>query len=159
MEYLLDSEARLVKTTALFHLNRTNTKGFRTFSGLKQNILNAKIKHSFSSRSKINFQLNYTNSPKAEDAGGLKLEETRADFRQARQRNLEYDTFEKIDQFKLGMRWEQRWGSQWNLDSYAFYSFRDFYGKLPFENGGIIDLFRNYYGLGSRLAMKKPNPN
>ena len=153
--YQLTTQLKGVKTTALFHLNRTNTNGFRTFSGLKQNVFNAKIKHSFSSRSKINFQLNYTSSPKAEDAGGLKLEETRADFRQARQRNLDYDTFEKIDQFKIGMRWEQQWGSQWNLDSYAFYSFRDFYGKLPFENGGIIDLFRNYYGLGSRLSYKE----
>ena len=153
--YQLTSQLKGLKTTALLHLNHTNTKGFRAFSGLKQNVFNAKIKHSFNSRSKINFQLNYTNSPKAEDAGGLKLEETEADFRQARQRNLDYNTFEIIDQFKIGMRWEQQWGSQWNLDSYAFYSFRDFYGKLPFENGGIIDLFRNYYGLGSRLSHEE----
>ena len=37
------------------------------------------------------------------------------------------------------------------MDTYGFYTFRDFYGKLPFENGGIIDLTRNYYGFGSRL--------
>jgi len=153
--YQLTTQLKGAKTIALFHLNRTTTEGFRAFSGLKQNVFNAKIKHSFSPRSKINFQLNYTNSPKAEDAGGLKLDETEADFRQARQRNLDYNTFEKIDQFKIGMRWEQEWGSQWSLDSYAFYSFRDFYGKLPFENGGIIDLFRNYYGLGSRLSYEE----
>jgi iron complex outermembrane receptor protein len=99
--------------------------------------------------------MNYTNSPKAEDPGGLKLEETEVDFMQARGRNVEYNTFEKIDQFKIGFRWEQQWGSHWDLDSYAFYSFRDFYGKLPFENGGIIDLFRNYYGLGTRLTYKE----
>ena len=40
------------------------------------------------------------------------------------------------------------------LSTYGFYSFRDFYGKLPFENGGIIDLTRNYLGLGSRLNYK-----
>ncbi len=143
------------KTSALFHINRTFTKGFRTFSGLTQNVFNAKIKHQLSSRSKLNFQLNYTHSPRAEDAGGLKLEETEADFRQARKQNVDYDTFEKISQFKVGMRWEQQWGSQWSLDSYAFYSFRDFYGKLPFENGGIVDLFRNYYGLGTRLNYEE----
>ncbi|MEK9566918.1 MAG: TonB-dependent receptor [Flavobacteriaceae bacterium] len=143
------------KTSALFHINRTFTKGFRNFSGLTQNVFNAKIKHQLSSRSKLNFQLNYTHSPRAEDAGGLKLEETEADFRQARKQNVDYDTFEKISQFKVGMRWEQQWGSQWSLDSYAFYSFRDFYGKLPFENGGIVDLFRNYYGLGTRLNYEE----
>ena len=143
------------KTSALFHINRTLTKGFRTFSGLTQNVFNAKIKHQLSSRSKLNFQLNFTHSPRAEDAGGLKLEETEADFRQARKQNVDYDTFEKISQFKAGMRWEQQWGSQWSLDSYTFYSFRDFYGKLPFENGGIVDLFRNYYGLGTRLNYEE----
>ena len=143
------------KTSALFHINRTLTKGFRTFSGLTQNVFNAKIKHQLSSRSKLNFQLNFTHSPRAEDAGGLKLEETEADSRQARKQNVDYDTFEKISQFKVGIRWEQQWGSQWSLDSYAFYSFRDFYGKLPFENGGIVDLFRNYYGLGTRLNYEE----
>ena len=143
------------KTSALFHINRTLTKGFRTFSGLTQNVFNAKIKHQLSSRSKLNFQLNFTHSPRAEDAGGLKLEETEADSRQARKQNVDYDTFEKISQFKVGMRWEQQWGSQWSLDSYTFYSFRDFYGKLPFENGGIVDLFRNYYGLGTRLNYEQ----
>ena len=143
------------KTSALFHINRTLTKGFRTFSGLTQNVFNAKIKHQLSSRSKLNFQLNFTHSPRAEDAGGLKLEETEADSRQARKQNVDYDTFEKISQFKVGIRWEQQWGSQWSLDSYTFYSFRDFYGKLPFENGGIVDLFRNYYGLGTRLNYEE----
>ena len=143
------------KTSALFHINRTFTKGFRNFSGLTQNVFNAKIKHQLSSRSKLNFQLNYTHSPRAEDAGGLKLEETEADSRQARKQNVDYDTFEKISQFKVGIRWEQQWGSQWSLDSYTFYSFRDFYGKLPFENGGIVDLFRNYYGLGTRLNYEQ----
>ena len=153
--YQLTTQLGGEKTTALLHLNRTITEGYRNFSGLEQNVFNAKIMHELSTRSRINFQINYTNSPKAEDAGGLKLEETEADFRQARQRNVEYNTFEKIDQFKIGTRWEYQWGSQWDLDSYAFYSFRDFYGKLPFENGGIVDLFRNYYGLGARLTYKE----
>ena len=153
--YQLTTQIGGKKTTALVHLNRTTTEGFRKFSGLEQNIFNAKIKHELSSRSRVSFQMNYTNSPKAEDPGGLKLEETEVDFMQARGRNVEYNTFEKIDQFKIGFRWEQQWGSHWDLDSYAFYSFRDFYGKLPFENGGIIDLFRNYYGLGTRLTYKE----
>ena len=153
--YQLTSQLSGDKTTALFYLNRITTDGFRNFSGLEQNILNAKVKHELSSKSSLNFQLNYTNSPKAEDPGGLKLEETETDFRQARQRNLDYDTFEKINHFKIGLRWKKQWETQWDLDSYAFYSFRDFYGKLPFENGGIIDLFRNYYGLGTRLTFQE----
>ena len=155
--YQFTSQLSGEKTTALFYLNRVTTDGFRNFSGLEQNVLNAKVKHELSSNSNLNFQLNYTNSPKAEDPGGLKLAEAESNFRQARQRNLDYNTFEKINHFKIGMRWEKKWKNQWNLDSYAFYSFRDFYGKLPFENGGIIDLFRNYYGLGTRLTYQETN--
>ena len=41
------------------------------------------------------------------------------------------------------------------LKNYIFYSKRDFNGKLPFKNGGIIDLERNYYGVGSSLDFSK----
>ena len=142
-------------TTALFYLNRVTTNGFRNFSGLEQNVFNAKIKRKLSSNSSLNLQFNYTNSPMAEDAGGLKFDETETNFRQARQRNIDYNTFEKINHLKFGISLEKKWLNRWNLDSYAFYSFRDFYGKLPFENGGIIDLFRNYYGLGTRLTYEE----
>ena len=153
--YQLIGNVKGEKTTAVFALNRTVTDGFRVFSGLSQRILNTKIKHQINPNSSLTFQLNYTDSPRAEDAGGLTLEESETDFRQARQRNVDFDTYEQIEQFKTGLRWQQQWNSQWSMDSYGFYSFRDFYGKLPFENGGIVDLFRNYYGVGTRLTFQE----
>ena len=83
--------------------------------------------------SNLQAQLNYTQSPYAKDAGGLTMEEVLADRMQARERNMDYDAYEKINQFKVGLRWLQNWRTQWKLETYAFYSFRDFYGKLPFE--------------------------
>ena len=153
--YQLIGNVKGEKTTAVFALNRTVTDGFRVFSGLSQRILNTKIKHQINPNSSLTFQLNYTDSPRAEDAGGLTLEESETDFRQARQRNVDFDTYEQIEQFKTGLRWQQQWNSQWSMDSYGFYSFRDFFGKLPFENGGIVDLFRNYYGVGTRLTFQE----
>ncbi|MDC0916601.1 TonB-dependent receptor [Flavobacteriaceae bacterium] len=149
--YQVNTSLKGKKTVALLHMNRTKTDGFRQNSGFEQTLFNTKIKHSFSPKSTLQLQLNYTDSPRAEDAGGITLEDTGADWSQARQRNVEYDTYESVNQFKSGLRWQQDWGDQWNLDTYGFYTFRDFYGKLPFENGGIIDLTRNYYGFGSRL--------
>ena len=149
--YQLNTSLKGKKTDALLHINRTKTDGFRQNSGFEQTLFNTKIKHRLSSKSKLQLQLNYTDSPRAEDAGGITLENTEADWSQARQRNVAYDTYESVNQFKSGLRWQQDWGDQWNLDTYGFYTFRDFYGKLPFENGGIIDLTRNYFGFGSRL--------
>jgi len=153
--YQLNTSLKGKKTVALLHMNRTKTDGFRQNSGFEQTLFNTKIKHSFSPKSTLQLQLNYTDSPRAEDAGGIKLKDTEADWSQARQRNVEYDTYESIKQFKSGLRWQKNWGDQWNLDTYGFYTFRDFYGKLPFENGGIIDLTRNYYGFGTRLNYKQ----
>ena len=149
--YQLNTSLKGKKTIALLHINRTKTDGFRQNSGFEQTLFNTKIKHRLSPKSKLQLQLNYTDSPRAEDAGGITLEDTEADWSQARQRNVAYDTYESVNQFKSGLRWQQDWGDQWNLDTYGFYTFRDFYGKLPFENGGIIDLTRNYYGFGRRL--------
>jgi len=149
--YQLNTSLKGEKTVALIHINRTKTDGFRQNSGFEQTLFNTKIKHRLSSKSTLQLQLNYTDSPRAEDAGGITLEDTELDWSQARQRNVAYDTYESVNQFKSGLRWQQYWGEQWNLDTYGFYTFRDFYGKLPFENGGIIDLTRNYFGFGSRL--------
>jgi len=149
--YQLNTSLKGEKTVALLHINRTKTDGFRQNSGFEQTLFNTKIKHRLSPKSTLQLQLNYTDSPRAEDAGGITLEDTELDWSQARQRNVAYDTYESVNQFKSGLRWQQDWGDQWNLDTYGFYTFRDFYGKLPFENGGIIDLTRNYFGFGSRL--------
>ncbi len=153
--YQLNTSLKNKKTFALIHANRTQINGYRKNSGFEQNLFNVKLKHLFTSQSSVQLQLNYTNSPIAEDSGGLTLEETEADWNQARQRNVDYNTYESIDQLKVGISWDQSWRSRWNLNTYGFYSYRDFYGKLPFENGGIIDLNRNYFGFGSRLNYKK----
>ena len=153
--YQFNTYLKEAKTSALIHLSRTQTNGFRKNSGFKQNLLNIKINNTITPKSTLKLQLNYTNSPRAEDPGGITLEDTEADWSQARQRNVEYDTFESVDQFKTGLTWHQGLGDLWELDTYGFYSFRDFYGKLPFENGGIIDLNRNYFGLGSQLTYKQ----
>lgn len=155
--YQLATSLENEKTEALIHANRTQTNGYRKNSGFEQNLFNIKVKHLFTLQSSLQLQLNYTNSPIAQDAGGLTLEETESNWDQARQRNVDYNTYESVDHFKAGLRWQQNWRSKWDLDTYGFYSYRDFYGKLPFENGGIIDLNRNYFGFGSRLNYKQEN--
>ena len=83
----------------MIHANRLLTDGFRNNSGLEQNLFNLKIKHKINPLSKIQFQMNYTQSPRAEDAGGITLEDSEQDWSQARQRNLDYDTYESVEHF------------------------------------------------------------
>jgi iron complex outermembrane receptor protein len=143
------------KTAAIIYQNISSSDGFREYSKFKQRIFNTKVEHRFSKKSKLNWQFNFTNSPLAQDPGGVNIESVKKDRTLARQQNIDFKTYEKIDHLKTGLRYEQNISNDLTWKNYIFYSFRDFYGKLPFENGGIIDLERNYYGLGSSFNFKK----
>ena len=89
---------------------------------------------------------NYLNSPYANDPGGLRLEEVNANRRSARDRNLQYDSGEKVEQFKIGIHLKQKLKENLALQNHVFLNKRFFEGKLPYSNGGIIDLTKNYWG-------------
>ncbi len=143
------------KTSAIFHQNILNSNGFRDHSSLKQRIFNLKLKHKFSNRTIFGWQFNYTKSPIAEDPGSLNIESIEENRKMSRQENLDYDTYEKISHIKTGFNLKTSLRNNILINNYLFYSYRDFYGKLPFKNGGIIDLERNYYGFGSSLDLEK----
>jgi iron complex outermembrane receptor protein len=141
------------KNSFIIQGTKTNTDGYRVQSGFKNDNINLRMRHLFSDNTSLNVHINYTDSPYAGDAGGLTLEEVKDNRRQARSRNLEFKTKESIDQFKTGASFNHRW-NQSSVDTYGFYSSRNFYGLLPFEFGGIVDLGRNYYGFGSTYTIK-----
>ncbi len=142
------------QTQYIFQGSSTNTTGYREQSGFENYNFNLRMLHAFSEDTKLNIQLNYTDSPFADDAGGLTFDELRADRRQARQQNVDYKTGEAIRQFKIGANFNHQWKAL-TFNSYGFYSFRDFYGLLPFQFGGIVDLNRNYLGNGSSISHEK----
>lgn len=137
--------------TVLF-LNRTVSDGYREHSKFETNQFNLKSRWLVSKTSNLTFQLNYTDSPIAEDAGGITAENVANDRRQARDRNVEFNSSEAVNQFKTGLAFQmQKFGFEFN--SFGYYSYRDFENFLPFENGGAVDLVRNYWGHGSNLSF------
>ena len=124
------------KTNLLIFQNLSHSNGFREFSSSRQEVFNAKITHEFSHKSKVNFQFNYTNSPYAYDPGGLKLDDIENDYNQARQRNIDFDTFESIKHLKAGINWERKLSSKLALETYFFSAHRDFQGKLHLNMAG-----------------------
>ena len=152
--YQISTGFRLKKTRFIVHKTNTLTNGYREQIGFKSSNLNLRMLHDISDNTKLNLQLNYTDSPYAEDAGGLTLEELVDDRTQARGRNLDFKTEESINQFKLGTSFNHKWSNN-TINAYGFFSNRNFYGLLPFENGGIVDLERNYYGIGSSFNVKQ----
>ena len=153
-QYQLAFGLKSKKTNYLFQGNKIKTNGFRQQSGFENYNFNLRMGHIFSDSSKLNVHVNYTNSPYAEDAGGLTIDEVNEDRDQARQRNVDFKTEETIRQFKVGANFTHQW-NEIIFNTYGFYSFRNFYGLLPFENGGIVNLDRNYFGNGSSITFEQ----
>ncbi|MEK9603641.1 MAG: TonB-dependent receptor [Flavobacteriaceae bacterium] len=145
------------KTKAVLYHNLTQSQGYREHSQYKQQVFNARIGHEISSSAQIRWQFNYTHSPYAYDAGGINWESVQQNAEQARPQNKTYRTFESVDHLKTGLQWEKQISDRLTWDSYAFYAHRDFVGRLPFQNGGFVDLKRNYYGWGSALEFQAHN--
>ena len=141
-------------SSLVVHYDKRRSNGYRDFSGYKSNILNLKYLRDLDEQNKIVWQINYTDSPYARDAGGLKLSEVEDDRRQSRKNNFDYDTYEKVKHLKTGLSWKHLNDDNSSMESYFFYQKRDFNSKLPFNYGGIILLERDYYGLGTKYSKQ-----
>ncbi|MDA9817534.1 TonB-dependent receptor [Flavobacteriaceae bacterium] len=139
-------------SSLIIHYDKRRSNGYRDQSGYKSNILNLKYINDLDNKNKIVWQINYTDSPYAYDAGGLKLSEVENDRRQARKNNIDYDTYEKVKHLKTGVSWNHKRNENSFFDSYFFYQKRDFFTKLPFNFGGVISLDRDYYGFGTKYT-------
>lgn len=139
--------------STIISASRTSTDGYRDHAAFETNQLNVRSSFDLKNSSSLSFQLNYTDSPVALDAGGLTIEEVNQDRRQGRSRNIDFDSREQVRQLKTGLSYDKQIGNL-GFNSYAFYSYRDFDNKLPFENGGQVELYRNYYGQGTYLTYE-----
>lgn len=144
---------KLESTTVIGHVRLFGSDGFRDHNNFRQ--INSRIaaRHQFNDRLKATMIVEYVNSPEAQDAGGLTLEEADQDFRGARDRNVQFDAGEEITQWKAGANLEWQWTATKTLNTYVFVNQRVFEGRLPFENSGSISLERNYVGVGNSLDI------
>ena len=133
-------------------LEHTRTDGFRNHSRAENTVLNLRYAQVSKRGLALNLQANYTDSPIAQDPGGLNLESVTADREAARDRNLMFNAGEAIRHWKLGVSLEnQTNNSPLGWSSQAYLSGRQFSGRLPFEFGGWIELDRIYFGNRSHL--------
>lgn len=140
-QYQVKAGFKSGRTHYIIHGTDTETDGYRQNSGMKSTTVNAQAMHEFAENSTFKVLVNYTDSPQADDPGGINADAVMADRRQARDRNVDFQAGEAIDQFKIAAILKHS-----KVNTNIFYSNRNFYGLLPFENGGIIDLKRDYWG-------------
>jgi iron complex outermembrane recepter protein len=136
------------KLGVLAYGSHTQIDGFREHSFMRTAVFNVKADYRYREGSKLQLLFNYMDSPEALDAGALSREAVQADRRQAWAGNRNFDAGEAIQQGRVGLRWEHAWKERHQLEARAFYLWRDFNNRLPFQTGGIVQLDRQFYGGG-----------
>ena len=129
----------------------------RDRSGIEQTNFLSRLRLNTKSIGVFSGSLSYTDSPYAGDPGGLTDQERNNNRAQARARNIDYDTYESINHFKSSLQWELKNSEKISWNASTFYSKRNFYGKLPFEFGGIVDLDRDFWGGNFNFKLSSIN--
>ena len=105
----------------------------------------------------MTFRLNVTHSPKAQDPGGINLQQVVADRRSARDRNVLFNGGEEITRASVSWSIDKKIQDDQDIDINSYYLIRDFNNRLPFENGGMVSFFRNYFGTQAKYQIRGKN--
>ncbi len=125
-------------------LNYHKLDGYRKHAGFENKSTYVKFTHQ---KNEVLHKLSilHFDSPYAFDSGGLTLEEVNRNRSQGRERNIIFDAGESVRQSQIAWHYKTPYQSG-ELETTLHFSPRVFDGKLPFENGGIIKLERDFYG-------------
>jgi iron complex outermembrane recepter protein len=136
----------------------TTLDGYRDHSSLRVGTVSARLDYEVSPETDLHFLLDFVDSPKAQDPGGLTREQTKENPRQARDLNRLLDAGESVVQTRAGIVGDYA-GDLGAINAYAFLVYRDFFTKLPVlpELGdGITRFERLGPGGGLRWTWDRP---
>ncbi len=137
-------------TNYLFHFVYNGTDGYRPHSKMQNYLGNAAIRWRPDPASALNIFINAAHSPIAQDPGAIDSSAVANNRRQARERNITFDSGESVTQEKLAVTY-QREKNNHRYFLRTFFRHRDFANRLPFESGGIVNLNRFHAGGGIQI--------
>ncbi|MBT2989009.1 MAG: TonB-dependent receptor [Candidatus Thiodiazotropha sp. (ex Ctena orbiculata)] len=141
----------------LLNLSNLTYDGYREQSGTELSALNSKFGFDLDGGARFSTVLNYTDSPKADDPGGLTEALVDEDPTQAWSRNLSLDSGEKLEQTRLGFVYDRPLGDSGELRVRNYYVSRDLANRLPIgATGHGILLDRFAVGGGAQYTHTAP---
>ena len=138
----------------LLNLSDTSTEGYRDHSDFENTQLNARVETQLEGDSSLLTTLHHTDQPLANDPGGITAEDVDDDRRQARDANENFDAGEALEQTRVGLLYKTGLGEGRELEARVYHVGRDFSNKLPFENGGAVELDRSFVGTGLKYTLQ-----
>lgn len=142
------------KVKNVLSANHHYFKGKRSFSEAQNTTLLNKTSVDINDKWQINFTHGAYYSPIGKDPGALSADEFTKDRYQANPRNVTFDAGESVSGLLMSGRSVYSKSDQSTFISGYFYRYRDFTGRLPFVNGGWVDLNRHFGGIGNTYEYR-----
>ncbi len=124
--------------------------GYRAQAFLRSTLANGQWAWRPDTNAWLRLLLNYAYSPRADDPGALSLGQVTADRRAANPAHVRFQAGESVQQGRAGLVFEKKWPAGRGLRLRAYSSWRDFFNRLPFQNGGQVAFQRWFAGGGGQ---------
>jgi len=139
-------------------VNRFDTEGYREHSAATRDIVNAKLVYAPDPATRVTFIASSQHLPDAQDPLGLTQAQVEADPRQADPAAALFDTRKSVDQTQGGVAFEHALAPalRTRLTAYGgarqVRQFLALPGTAATSSGGVVDLDRDYGGVGARAT-------
>jgi len=129
-------------------LSDTELDGYRAHSEAKNTQFSGRFNFDLGADSTLLTVVSFTDQPISNDPGGIDAAQAAADPSSARDRNVNFDAGEALEQTRLGLVYTLPFSERHEITARTYYVWRDFSNKLPFTGGGAVDLERFFAGGG-----------
>ena len=157
-QYGLKTAGQINSADYLLNISRTELDGCRDHAKFRGTQLNGRLGIPFNENDRLLVAVNLAEQPIAQDPGGINAAQAALDPSSARDRNVQFDAGETVEQQRIGFVYE-RDRSSGALTLRNHYVWRDFANKLPFTGGGAVDLDRFFYGVGVQYSLGEMLPD
>ena len=158
LQYGLKTAGRFDSADYLLNVSRTELDGYRDHEKFRGSQLNARLGIPFNDGDRLLVAANFADQPVAQDPGGINAAQAASDPSSARDLNVLFDADETVKQQRIGFVYERPRDSG-TLTLRNYYLWRDFANKLPFTDGGAVDLDRFFYGIGAQYSLGEQLPD
>ena len=132
----------------LVSLSDLRIDGYREHSEAENRQLNSRFIFRINENSELGWTISATDQPLSNDPGGITQADAAMNPRGARDRNIDFDAGESLDQQKLGVSFKHAYRDGGEVRARSYYLARDFRNSLPFTDGGIVAFDRTFAGGG-----------
>jgi iron complex outermembrane receptor protein len=135
----------------MFNVSRLELDGYRDHSRTENVLFNSKLRLDIDDMSDLTALITLFDSPRADDPGGLTLDQVEEDRRQAGPNNLLFDTGEDVSQQRFGLVYGREFAGYQDLEVSGYYTARQFQNSIPFR---IVDFDRHLFGGGIKYTNR-----